>query len=396
VAVTDFGDILEAEENSAAQDAVEAQAAKLGESPGIETDGDTAILTADKRADYQSIAGAFFARNMDPAEWVVERVVTNDWDVTAFPRAKNGEPIRATNHQLKLFLRRASSYLRPARVGGPVYRAQKLLPPAAKPYLAITVGDHHIPRHQQHLHDCACQWIRKNKPARGIIIGDAIDAPTVSRYDPDPANDTPLQAGINGLYQVARDYREACRSTAWEVLWGNHDDPVGDGRPSKYIRNKAPGLWGVQRANGGPSAFSLHWLCRLDELGFKEVAHPLGGYPHASTTVGDFLVCHGWFTGGQAGAAVLKTVQRLNQSVLMGHVHTQAAVYETVGRGDTLEVRGGVENGCMADIEQITYAPQRNMQNGFTVLTVWPDGKVNPEPAIYRDGSLFWRDQRYG
>jgi hypothetical protein len=93
---------------------------------------------------------------------------------------------------------------------------------------------------------------------------------------------------------------------------------------------------------------------------------------------------------------VLKTVQRLNQSVLMGHVHTQAAVYETVGRGDTLEVRGGVENGCMADIEQITYAPQRNMQNGFTVLTVWPDGKVNPEPAIYRDGSLFWRDQRYG
>lgn len=380
------------------EDAVRVQADKLGDAPGLQREGDLAVLTADKRADYQDIKSAFEARRMDPAEWVVERVVLNDWDVTAFGKS-HSTPIRATNHQLKLFLRRAASYLRPARAEGTIYTPPKLELPAKGPQLVLVVSDHQIPYHDVKLHELTCQWIKRNKPDGLIILGDFIDFPSISKYDPDPENDTPVNEGIQAGYEVARDYVLSGKRSMWRrISPGNHDDDSGDGRLSKIVRKQVPALWKLRQAGGGPLALDINWLCRLDELGYERVTHPLGGYPHAYTLVdpAKIMLFHGWDIAPQAGASALKTTRALSESTMIGHTHRQGVVYETHGpdQAHRKEITA-VESGTMSDIDKLTYVVAKNMQRGFATLTVWPDGDFMAENGRYRGGVLLWRDQRY-
>ncbi|WP_028058372.1 hypothetical protein [Candidatus Solirubrobacter pratensis] len=368
------------------------------EKAGVRIDGDQATVTSRAATVLNSPGELLRERGLDPDEWEITSLTVNEWDTMGSADEYGENPI-VTMKQLKVTCARKKPYefVMPA-VDGPSFRLDRLYVTLDRDAeLVVFVGCQQAPYQNPDLHDKFCQWLEFNRPDRGVLMGDTIDLPDVSRHPGNPDWHVDAQTSINSGYLMLRDYVQACRSTNWVKLLGNHDERIRN-RLINYMTN----LHGIRPADiPGEDPFRAVWdirdLLHLDSLGIKLI-EPDGGYAHAHYRVSDVLAAiHGEKVKKDPGASVLAHLDEVQHSIAMAHTHRQAITHKTVHDIDGVPCTvTGMEIGTMARIQGgLGYKRFANWQNGFGTAIVWPDGTFKAELASYVDGKLMWRDQRY-
>lgn len=339
-------------------------------------------------------------RGLDPEDWSIEGVTVNEWD------GPTAEGTTVTYKQAKLQLRRKKPEFAivPARADGWKPSRDYLRTVSTTEFKTVVlIGDQQAPFHDRKLHELFSAWLKFNQPDEGVLIGDTVDFPDISRHRDNPDNVASVNDCIQSGYEILRDYVAASEGTQWTKLIGNHDERIRN-----FVIDQAKALYGIKRATTSDQldekVLDVGYLLRLDELGI-ELVDPKGGYSNAQVSIDDAIaVRHGWLTRKGSGATALASLEALGYNIVVGHTHRQSLVQKTLHNidGSTKTVYG-VEAGCMCSMngEEVegrrfpdyTIAP--DWQQGFAVATVYRDGTTNIELATYRDGSLFYRDQRF-
>lgn len=356
--------------------------------PGLHIDGDDAEVTSDPRAQLSDKDSLIRERNLDPKDWEVSNVVINEYG-----------PVGEEQKQLKLFLKRKKRIhmLVPARVKLDRNWSYEWWPKHTGAELVVFVGDQHAPFQNQDLHRRFCHFLNHQKPERGVLMGDTVDYPNISRHADEPAWRAKTQECLDSGCQMLVDYRTASEKTAWVKLPGNHEE-----RMRRAVIDNLSDFYGLKPAQveSLPDLPPIHdpaYLLRLDELGI-ELIEQHGSYKFAKYVVSPHLAAkHGDSARKGSGATALGALAGLDHSVIMGHTHRQGLVQRTVeqinGPGRLLQAG---ETGCMCLIEEgLGYAPGPDWSNGFITAAIWPDGTFKLDLATYVDNHLYWRSERY-
>lgn len=363
---------------------------------------------ADIRSDEADITGhptltlstpedLMIERGLDPEEWEVVSMTINEWDGPV--KGGGTQPLR----QLKVHLRRKVplELISPARIDGPrweyTYTLNKGLDKSQASRKVVLCGDQQAPYYNADLHEAFCDFLDDWNPDEGVLIGDTIDLPDISRHPNTPEKDVTVQECVDVGYLLLRDYREANEATWWRKLAGNHDE-----RLRRLQIDKVERIFGLRRAQVPGEieelpALDVGHLMRLDELGIEYI-RPDGDYEHTQINLSDHLAArHGWIARKGSGASALATLEQLGFSVVVGHTHRQSLVHKT--RHDIngeLSTLAACETGCMCRIEGgLGYAVAPDWQNGFATAEIWPDGTFKLDLATFVEGTLYYRDKRY-
>jgi hypothetical protein len=364
------------------------------EQPYTKVDQDRAIIVTSVYNDTYDIEELVASHNLDPNEWQIEK-----------PTFTIRETADGVTKQARITLTRIEPFdaIIPARIPSDYKRPQikkskgLFKKGEGKPELVVFVGDQQAPFHDQDLHEKFCQWLADYQPSRGVLIGDTIDLPTISRHPDTPEQDSSVQECIDIGYQILRDYVESSESTNWVKLEGNHDY-----RLRRAVIDNLRDFYGIRRGVGRNEIpenplLDVEHLLRLDELGI-EFIRPDGDWKQAQYQVSPYLAArHGWVARKGSGASALATLEHLGYSTVVGHTHRQSLVYKTKhdidGKPSTIT---GVETGCMCRVEGgLGYAVAPDWLNGFATARVWPDGKFKIDLATYVNGVLYYGDTRY-
>jgi hypothetical protein len=238
------------------------------------------------------------------------------------------------------------------------------------------------------------------------LLGDTIDLPDISRHRLDPENTAIVNECIQSGYDVIRDYVTSSADTEWQMLEGNHDERL---RNILLDKPSVRPLYGVKQADtaeeDGVPVLAVPHLLRLDELGVKHVS-PQGAYDLGQINLGNKLaVRHGWIARQGSGVSALATLEHLGYSVIVGHTHRQSIIYKTTHDIDgAITTLTAAEAGCMCRVNQQpnsdgrkwpNFTPLPDWQQGFSTVTLHPNGFFRIENATFVNGSLLWRDQCY-
>jgi hypothetical protein len=364
----------------------EAAVRRIAAKEGIEFAGPAASsppthsISSDDPAEWGDIEGLLAQRGMSLQDWMVVGARVNEW---------------ADQRQLRVDLKPRIGLLVPARTDGwrPPPRAVQDI---SKGGLVALFGDHHAPHHDPVLHEAVCEWLRRNKPAQGILLGDLLDLDAVSRHRANPEWATTMQDCVDAGYGILRAYVQASPTTRWRMLAGNHEDRLRNGILDNLaaVHRLTPGA--IDEADRQRPVLSIPHLLRLDELGI-EWMDAGGEYAHGQIQITSELAArHGWIAKKGAGTSALATINHLRFSVVIGHTHRQSIVHHTAHsiNGDPRTLLGA-EAGTLAKIRGgLGYAVAADWQQGFATAQVWPDGMFKLDLATWTDGSLLWRNTR--
>lgn len=372
------------------------------ERPGITISGDEAEVTSEPQPFTSELADPptlIRERGLDPEEWEIVKLTINEWDAMTSDKAYGDNQI-VKMRQLKVYLKKKFlfNFVLPAK-DRPTYvrpksKARSVKGEGAK--LIVAAGDQQAPYHDPRLHGLFCDWLEENQPDKGVLIGDTVDFPDISRHPDNPEWHVSAQECIDAGYLLLRDYVQSSESTDWTKLCGNHDERI-----RRRLLNYQTRLYDIKPANKGDGEERSVWhisnLLHLDDLGIEYV-DPDGNYDHAQVRISRYLAArHGHIARKGAGSSALATLEHFGYSLLIGHTHRQALIHKTThdidGRLTTL---AAAEIGCMCLIKGgLGYTPAPDWTNGFATTSVWSDGTFKIDLGTFVDGALYWRDQRF-
>lgn len=364
---------------------------KPPEKTKVSIDNNDAKVSSDVSSELSNPDSLLTERGLSPDEWEVTNIKVNEWD------GPTGEPCKQlTVHAKRKFDQ--LSLFQPAFEPDSYVAPKKVRMEGTGPRLVVFAGDQQAPYFDPDLHGLFCSWLEANTPDYGILMGDTVDFPDISRHNPNPEWDRTAQDCINSGYVLLRDYVQSSSNTSWTKLMGNHDERIRNRLVNLYTN-----LYGLRRADvpgEDPEAPALcvSNLLRLDALGIKLI-RPNGGYQHAQVQVSKHLAArHGWIASKGSGTSALSTLRHLGYSIVVGHTHRQSLVHKTThdidGAPSTL---AAAETGCLCMLRDgLGYTVAPDWQNGFATASIWPDGTFKIDLATYANGRLYWRDQCYG
>lgn len=376
------------------------------EPASISVRGDSAEITGKPTTKLSRPEDLMLERGLDPEEWEVVSIIINEWDGAT--KKGGGEKVtgKHTLRQLKITLKRKVpiELISPARLDGPKFRSARPQPGYSRSYdgpnnakRVVLVGDQQAPYYEEKLHRAFCQFLGDYQPHSGVLIGDTIDLPDISRHPINPERDVTVQECIDTGYMILKEYRESFESCEWQKLAGNHDE-----RLRRIVVDNIRQIYGLRRAQIPDETAELPvmdvgHLLRLDELDI-EFVRPDGDYEHTQVNLSDHLAArHGWIARKGSGTSALATLEHLGFSVVVGHTHRQSLVHKTThdinGKTSTL---AACETGCMCRIDEgLGYAVAPDWQQGFATAEIWPNGTFKLDLATFVNGVLYHRNKRY-
>jgi hypothetical protein len=333
-------------------------------------------------------------RGLDPTDWYVDSVISNEWD------APSGGGNKVKMYQTKFTAKRKrKGGIQAARPDGwKPKRSTPWVPFPGGKELTVALPDQHAPYHDLAVHATVLQWLEEHRPQKGILLGDLLDFADISRHRFDPAWSASTQTCLDSAYSVLVDYLNASPDTDWTLIEGNHE-----ARLRNTMIDYARDLYGLRPgalATEEPEdpALSISHLLRLDELGITYKGSN-STYEHTKIPLSKHLAAiHGDIAVKGSGSSVLKALDQYGHSIIQGHCHRQAIVYKTI-----YDLQGhpgvmlGAEAGCLCQLEGgLGYTVNANWQQGFLSVTTFTDQKFHVEPAMFVNGALYYRDERYG
>jgi predicted phosphodiesterase len=327
--------------------------------------------------------GLMRRRGIDPDDWTVTAASMTEWGRDP----DTGEPFQ----RLKVDVRRRLE-LANLLVPEPLAPVRPPAPATAtdRPRVGFLVSDFHAPYHDEGLLACFIAMCDDVRFDFGVFAGDTIDLPTPSRHRRNLAWDATPQACIrSGYSDILAPVRDVLPDADLELVVGNHDV-----RLRNWLLEREPALADLCPGDSDVPALSMRNLLALDKLHIR-ANEPLGEYGDSSVVVcRNLAVTHGERTGKYN--AVDDELASYGHSIAFGHTHRKRTAYMTRWDMDGASCHVGVNLGCMCVIEGgLGYYRRPNWQQGFGVVTVWPDGRFHIEHADYVNGSLMWRDRRY-
>lgn len=353
------------------------------------SEGDDATFVMPTGADLSDLPALLRERGLDPDEWHVERVTVNEWDALASGGGADGEPRVVKLRQMKVNLRNRRYAIGPA-----AEVAQRYVPEpfesSTETRLVVVLGDQQAPYQDDDLHAAVLRWLADVQPDQAVLTGDTADFPSISRHrDKIKWNASPKQS-IDGAYRLLSDYRDAEPSTTWFKLRGNHDYRVETAMLDAAPRMAFLGPAEREGHPPEPHMYSIRRLLHLDALGIELVGDEGDDWRLAEVRLAPALVvCH--------EPTNEKNSLRLNRSIMAGHDHRQGITswtsYDDEGE---LVIRSRVGVGCLCRVKGgLGYAPKPDWQQGFATASIHPDGSQSFDLAVWRNGSLIWRGERW-
>lgn len=359
------------------------------EKASVRVSGDVAEVTSVASPDLNDPDALIEERGLDPEEWSMDSLTINEWD------APSEEGTR-TMKQLKVNLRRKRPFSlpQPARAEG--YKPLKSKKPETDSSLVAILGDQHAPHHDPELHELVCAWLTDNKPGRGVLLGDLLDFPEISRHRHDPAWAASTQECIDSGYRLLRDYISASPDTEWKFLAGNHEVRIRN-----TIIDQARDLYGIKPGSDEDEemepALGFTHLLRLDELGIDH-KHLTSSYEQGKIVLNRNLgVVHGHKASKGSGVTALKMLEEYHHSIICGHTHRLSSVHQTkydiLGEPETLTA---AESGCLCKVKGgLGYTVNPDWQPGFLSVNIHSDTHFKIDLGVYAGSALLWRNERY-
>lgn len=322
-------------------------------------------------------------RGFDPADWRFSNASITEWGRDP----ETGAPYQRLKIDVKRRLKLAN-LLVPEPLA-------PIAPPKVehvtdRPRVGFVLPDPHAPFHDPGAMACFLAFCRDVQPDFGIFSGDVLDLPEPSRHRRNPAwHCTPQESIRAGYRDILAPTREALPNAELDVIVGNHDVRIRN-----WLLERQPDLADLCAADSDVPVLSVRNLLALDKLHIG-VVEPLGEYSDGQLVVcRNLTVTHGEKTGKYN--AVDEELDSYGHSVMFGHTHRKRTVYRTRFDMDGPATSIGVNLGCMCLIDGgLGYTRRPNWQQGFGVVTVWPDGTFHIEHADYVNGRLIWRDRQW-
>lgn len=354
------------------------------ERPGVVVEGDRARLVTEpgSNVDLGDLDGILRDRGLSPDDWVVERLVVNEWD--AVSKDDDGEPVVTTLRQLKAFLKRrvVLPWVLPAVEVEERWRPSETLVKPAGGWLQWVGGDQQAGYHDAVLHEAVCRWLADVQPDGMSLVGDTLDLPTISRHM-DSSWNLSVQQCIDQGYRLLSDYRDAAPGSVIKKLRGNHDF-----RLESELLTRAERMFGVRPAEEDVPALSLRRLLHLDKLGIELVGGEGDDWRLAEIWLSEEVVVR--HDGPKPNA------RRVQADVISGHDHRQGIVFQTEWVSGNPVVYANVRCGTLAMTRGgLGYAKDPDWQPGFATCTLRPDGSRHYELATWRGGKLHWRGETW-
>lgn len=370
----------EAAKRESERDTVAAgQPGKAGLNLDKEGDGlEITLPASQKLPDLSDLDGLIRSRGLDPKDWAVGAVRVNEWEALAYGGGPDGEPRVITLHQLRVGLRAKAHLVYPASD----IRERK--PPSRKPkegpWLAVVAGDQHAPYEDPDLHKAFLAWLAAENPAEGVLAGDTLDFPSISRFRARKRWNAACQECIEAGFALVSQYRDASPDTIWSKLRGNHDDRI-----EKRLMEREPDLADIRPAGEEATAFSVRRLLHLDELGIQMIGDEAEEWDRVEYQLRPGVIV-------RHKPPEREKMWRIGETVLAGHTHRQR-ITKLHGRwGDIV----CAEIGAMASLEGgLGYADEPDWQAGFGTVTTFKDGSSQVELAEWNGETIRWRGREY-
>jgi len=231
---------------------------------------------------------------------------------------------------------------------------------------SIVLSDVHLPFAQPVATQMVVEFIREQKPGRVHLLGDILDAASVSRFDKDPARKENLQDELDSVRDWLAKLRDAAPRAKIIYTEGNHEF-----RLRKYLMSDAKALAGLR-------ALTLGKLLDLDKLKIRWQPY---GWPYR---IGHLLFTHGQFVSRWSAMSAKRHYERFGCCVIHGHTHRLGAFYHT----DIFDTFAAFENGCLSTLTP-DYVTAPDWQNGFSVVYHSKDFFHVDQVAIVRNRFCF-------
>lgn len=213
----------------------------------------------------------------------------------------------------------------------------------------MVIPDTHRPRHDSKAVELVHKVGRDLKPDIVTILGDYIDAESLSTFSKDPDRHQMLKDEVDDVNRGLNEFDRYYPSARKIYIQGNHEY-----RFEKYIRDKAPAL------------FSLAYLpdmLKLKARGWEYVKYG------KHIKIGKLIFTHGTISRQNTAAAMLN---KYEHSVCFGHVHK---IEESLKVNALGEAHVAFTPGWLGDIDQVDYIKDfANWQLGFALVYHMADG----------------------
>lgn len=263
------------------------------------------------------------------------------------------------------------------------------------------IGEELVPIHDERAMRVARFLIRDLKPETVVNLGDTVDLPQLSKYDPDSNHFlTTMQAGFDRAHRFYAELRSDVPETTRIVeVDSNHNVRLG-----KFVLRNAMDFYGVRQA-GVPDSWpvlSYPFLANLDAVGVEWY----GGYGAAKYEYADdLLFMHGDKIRSNGSTAELKSKEYPYHNIVVGHGHkaqthvrtTPDGRYLTAIQAATLCRTDGIVPGYGTAVDDRGNPVHKQMdwQNGLVVIEDYGDGNYNFFHVLIRDGKAFYQGKEY-
>lgn len=267
--------------------------------------------------------------------------LARSWEAAAFDRDK-GEWVHTELHSYdhtqsdidirELLVRQAPpTRITPSRRKAPSRRDQ----------LTIVAGDAQIPFHDPAAIEAFQQEVANDQPDNIVLVGDMLDLPTLSRFQPRPEWLGRTQESIDYFHTFLAQLRSNAPNSNIYAVHGNHE-----ARLDNYVNRNAQEVLGLRRANAGHelSVLSLRYLVRYSELDISAI----DGYPNGTLWLEDNLKFKHGTNVAKGGSNAAKYLREERETTIYGHTHRQELAYRTFPQRLGSVTIAAASPGCLA------------------------------------------------
>ena len=247
------------------------------------------------------------------------------------------------------------------------------IPGGNRDELVVFGSDFHFPYHDVNAIESFLWMIHKLQPDRVVLNGDIADFFQLSRFNLSGDRVNELQEEIDMANEFRRLVRAKAPNAVIDETEGNHDNRV-----TTYVRKNAQALKSLR-------ALQPEALFRYRELEINW--HPGAGFLLRK----HFLVKHGSFVRGEAGASAKAEFMAAGISGISGHTH-RLAPYKKSG----YTPRVWWEQGCLCRLDPDYIIGKPNWEQGVMVgeFSTKTDSFVL-HPVPFLDGKLRFGRESY-
>jgi len=245
---------------------------------------------------------------------------------------------------------------------------------------------------------------RDVQPDLIVNLGDMVDLSSLSKFDADSDH---FYRTLGPSFQRAHDYYAELRADNPNAqiveVDSNHNT-----RLTRFIKNKAPALYGLKRAGKEDEypVMTYPFLANLGHLGVKWIS----GYPAAEYPYGEeygkppIIFKHGHSVVSGGSTAMKESRENPENHVVRGHSHRQETIWRTTRAGNYLasivvgvscRITGEVPgyNTAVSDENKVVKY-QENHQQGVLVIKDY-DGNYEFTQIPINKGKAFYNGKVY-